>query len=127
MKILIVLVALFSAAAWEQVPIPADYDAKVKRYLESTLKDPFSVVLEQTKAPNYVQGVIRRGLLRKQPYQGWLACYRINAKNSYGAYTGFKSAAFLLTDDGAVHFYEGDDDPIIYTWDEQLLGNHCAS
>lgn len=119
--------ALLSVPAIGQETAPADYDAKVKRYLEGTLKDPFSVVLEQTKAPHFVQGNIKRGLLGKKPYRGWLACYRMNAKNSYGAYTGFSNVAFLLTDEGAIRYLEGDGSDVVHTWDEQLMGNHCPS
>lgn len=85
------------------------------------------MVLKQTKGPHYVQGSLKRGLLGKKPYQGWLSCYRINAKNSYGAYTGFKNVAFMLSDDGTIHYYQGDDSSMVYTWDEQLMGNHCPS
>lgn len=117
---------LSASAAAESAPL-AEFDAKVKRYLEDSLKDPFSVVLEQTKAPELVAGHIKRGLLGKKPYRGWLACYRINAKNSYGAYTGFENIAFLLNDDGSMRYLAGDDSDMVYTWDEQLMGNHCPA
>lgn len=51
--------------------VPADFEAKVNARMDETLKDPDSKIVEYTSRPI-----------------GSLVCGRVNAKNSYGGYTG---------------------------------------
>jgi hypothetical protein len=129
MKTMIAALALtVSAPAMAQEAPPAldveHFDAMVMSHLEVTLRDPFSAVLRQTTAPRFVEGEIKRGLLGKKPYRGWMACYNLNAKNAYGAYTGFKRVAYLV-DGGTITPFEGSESAAV-TWDEQVMRRHCT-
>lgn len=86
-------------------PMPSDEAAEkaVKSWVDSFLKDPFSAqvrnitVLEPTGWQ--VQGVLRSG----EPYAyGWKIAFEVNARNGFGAYTGWQRRTLLLTPGGKV-------------------------
>jgi hypothetical protein len=73
---------------------PSDHEAYLKSYFEGVLKDPYSAV--------YRFGKPYKGYLTKAPIAGggidqfgWLVEVDVNAKNSYGGYTGMKPYMFF--------------------------------
>lgn len=74
-------------------PLPEDYQDVVKRFYTMTLKDPDSAKYEFEKTPQKVYAVLQTGSTRL----GWLIKLRINAKNGYGAYTGYKYKDIIIT------------------------------
>ena len=80
-------------------PPPANADAMVKVHFESILKDPDSArykVSPPYKAfANY--SLVEGGGLR---WKGYAVDVQVNAKNSYGGYTGFKPYIVLINENG---------------------------
>jgi hypothetical protein len=74
-------------------PPPARYQEIVREHLRTSLFDPYSARDFQIAAPK--PGQIH--LLGTLTYEsGWVVCYRGNAKNKMGAYTGIKEAVVLI-------------------------------
>jgi hypothetical protein len=76
---------------------PADYKAQVSAYLERSLKDPYSAVVKEVRGPRATIRRLGGGLLfggTKTPVH--TVCYQVNAKNSYGAFVGLKTAMFTF-------------------------------
>lgn len=72
----------------------------INKHIETTLKDPFSAMIKDISKP--VEGHIRGALIDGYPLSyGWLLTFSVNAKNSYGGYTGYQKYTLLLRD-GAV-------------------------
>jgi hypothetical protein len=67
--------------------IPKDYRAQAVAYFKRTLKDPYSVRDAQITEP----AVIFVGLVNGGKAPG--VCVQMNAKNSFGAYTGMETFA----------------------------------
>ena len=81
-------------------PTQAGVDAAVMSYLSNSLKDPASATIQrhgEAQEGNYYTG---GGLLtgKRVEHRAIFGCYRVNAKNSYGGYTGVKDFAFRLED-----------------------------
>lgn len=78
---------------------PAEFDPepRIRAAMERVLKDPFSAQYRRLAGP--VPGQALSESFR--PMKGWAYCYMINAKNSFGAYTGFKPAYFVVRDNEA--------------------------
>ena len=77
-------------------PQPSDYKEKITAYYAYVLKDPESAKYRfgkpykaYTNAGLAVGGVVS--------WSGWAVDVQINAKNSYGGYTGFESERVLFT------------------------------
>jgi hypothetical protein len=70
---------------------PPDYKLKIKAWLESNLKDPYSAKVSEPTA-------LRKEVAfqNKQPIFGYTTCMGVNAKNSYGGYTGIKGYWFFF-------------------------------
>jgi hypothetical protein len=72
----------------------ADAEQRAKNYLQTALKDPYSAQIRW--AP------VERGWMREAPIHGgalkfgYILNAGINAKNSYGGYTGEKAYRFLF-------------------------------
>jgi len=113
MKLLVsiaVLVALLSGCA--SVPsqadianadygsYPSNYESIVKGFYENRLKDPSSVQYRTITAPRKFY----LGSRFSSAEYGYLVCATYNAKNGFGAYTGFDTDGFLLRN-GAVAKY----------------------
>src|ERR1700761_5567679 len=79
----------------ELPPPPANYRALIVAKLKTTLKDPYSVRDSQISQPTPMWA----GLLRGGTGTG--VCVRLNAKNSYGAYTGLLNHKFIFVDGAA--------------------------
>lgn len=78
-------------------PLPTDYKAKIKAWLDDTLKDPMSAQVEEVRGPRVGAHLHNRdfgGAKYGQP--AWWVCYKVNAKNSYGAYTGNRLYMFAF-------------------------------
>jgi len=75
-------------------PPPSDYKMIIATHLAETLKDPLSAQVEflnqPTKAWTNWTGDLE---------VGWGVCVAVNAKNSFGAYTGFELHYFLIKRD----------------------------
>jgi hypothetical protein len=85
-------------------PYPENYEEIVKAWMQQTLKDPYTAHL-QVKSPP-AKGAFERGLAYGGGYLfGWKVYANINAKNSYGGYTGNK-LWYILIRDGAVFHAE---------------------
>ncbi len=80
---------------------PVDFEAQIKAYFAKTLKDPFSAVYDFKSKPfksSYSINTVTQWptLINVNGYQttvvaaSWQVDLNINAKNSYGAYTGWK-------------------------------------
>ena len=108
MKHLIVLAAFLlggcvSAPTSEEMssadygPSPSNYEATVREYLSQNLKDPYSYDLKFLFEPRKDWS----GLGARKQF-GYAVCANVNAKNSFGAYTGFKLMYFLIRNDQVV-------------------------
>lgn len=78
-------------------PAPTNHEAYIKGFIGATLKDPDSA-LYQFETP--YQGFTYKNPLRGGGlgYAGWIVAVSVNAKNSYGAYTGYERKKFLFRD-----------------------------
>ncbi len=93
------------ANAWKQTlpalnadygTYPADYEAVVTVYMEKTLKDPESVRYREFSKPRKEH--IITNIDAKEATYGYSVCVLVNAKNSYGGYTGNHQYWFFLRD-----------------------------
>ena len=79
-------------AAADYGDYPFNAESVIKSYYDETLKDPSSVMYRGFSTPEkYMLGDVFSG-----PKYGYLVCASVNAKNSYGAYVGYKSEGFLI-------------------------------
>lgn len=74
-------------------PYPMDYAALVKSWGTENLKDPESARYGKISKPRKEYMVANL-----QPFFGFSVCAVINAKNSYGGYTGSQTHWFLIRD-----------------------------
>lgn len=76
---------------------PENYEAIVKSFYNMALKDPESARYGNISTPyrTYLGSRI------DETKYGWLTCASVNAKNSFGAYTGYSTDALLIKN-GAV-------------------------
>ncbi len=80
-------------------PYPAHYEELIKEHMKNWLLDPHSAVYEFE--PPY-KGYVFRGILLGGNHFGWVVKARINAKNAYGGYAGFKNYTFLIKYDKVI-------------------------
>ena len=85
-----------AAANFPSKPTTENSDAQINQYLQNTLKDPDSLKLKCEPAR---KGWGRQFRERKPDY-GWIVPCSVNAKNSFGGYTGPKPYIFLFTSQG---------------------------
>lgn len=79
--------------------------AIVTRELRTRLKDPESARVTLTREPRRV--VFARSSFNKGG-AGWEICTDVNAKNSFGAYTGIKRVFVLWSSGAVIDFIDGD-------------------
>ena len=87
--------AQLSAASYGE--LPANYQDQIKSHFNATLKDPFSA--QYTFLPTF-KGYSQDGAWSPsggKSYFGWVAPVLVNAKNSYGGYTGSQKYTFLFS------------------------------
>lgn len=75
---------------------PADYEALVKAHMEATLKDPESARYSNFSKPRKEHIITNVGA--KEAAYGYSVCVLVNAKNSYGGYTGNHQYWFFMRD-----------------------------
>ena len=75
--------------------MPSDPEGVIKGWFESRLKDPFTAVYEF----GAVEKAWRKAWRWSAPTYGWRTMVRVNARNSFGGYTGFKTYLFMLRGD----------------------------
>ena len=82
---------------------PRNHEQLIKRHLAQTLIDPNSVMLDGISRPRkFVR--FERGshpIETNTPINtiaGYIVCARVNAKNSYGGYTGWQLHPYLIRD-----------------------------
>ena len=73
---------------------PSDYRAIVKRWYLQNLKDPASARFGRITRPLKEHAI--RNQVRKEAVYGYSVCARVNARNSFGGYTGFRTRWFLI-------------------------------
>lgn len=76
---------------------PISYEENIKNVIGAGLKDPFSAQYKfgEPKKGYYQEGPSENFLLR----YGWIIPVQVNAKNSYGAYVGFKNKYFMISEE----------------------------
>lgn len=99
------------AASWGDPP--ADYEERIRSHFDSFLKDGASARFRiQPPVRAYAnQGLIHGGAVR---WKGYLVRVDVNAKNSFGAYTGWKSYMVLLSLTGVWETIEGASHPLVH-------------
>jgi hypothetical protein len=81
-------------------PFPTNHQALFAAYLTSTLKDPYSAQVQHLAGP--AQWVKPSSWGSSVSTYGWGACYAVNAKNSFGGYTGARWYVAVYRDDRLV-------------------------
>lgn len=84
------------AANYPVMPTQQEADDQIRTYLSTVLKDPDSLKLE---CQSIQKGWARQFRDRAAEF-GWVIPCTVNAKNSYGGYTGAKSYIFLFSTSG---------------------------
>ena len=78
-------------------PVPDNYKTQISVYLQVTLKDPYSAHIDiQEPIKYWYQEPLLSGGKR---HVGWLVKVFVNAKNSFGGYTGSQTYGFLFRND----------------------------
>lgn len=82
---------------------PKAYDGSIQAYFREVLRDYGSAQIEEVTPPKKVRfrqyGI--SGWNQLTTHEEWLVCYRVNAKNAYGAFTGWETYPIFVRDDGA--------------------------
>jgi hypothetical protein len=89
-------------AGWDFGPHPADYERVVKDFYQRNLKDPDSAKYQNISFPTRYWLANRLG----ERKFGYLVCVALNAKNSYGAYTGYATDALFIRYGQVVDYIE---------------------
>ena len=107
------------------------HDELFKNWMFRNLNDPDSAKWRRYKDAFKVDVVLRRGVLGKKKWSGYLACYTMNAKNGYGAYAGYSEYALLINESGDYIVWQGMSESekggLYRSWDQQLIDNYCRS
>lgn len=75
-------------------PYPKEYKSIIEKYLSRILKDPDSVKISKISKPRKEHEIDNQ--FTKSATYGYSTCVWLNAKNSYGGYTGEKVYWFLI-------------------------------
>ncbi len=78
---------------------PKNYEKIIKDYFAGILKDPGSPTFAFTKPPTQSYD----GYLNKENRFGYVVCGTVNAKNSYGGYTGPEPFYIFLRNDRIIY------------------------
>lgn len=87
--------AQISAASYGE--LPKDYQEQIKNHFNATLKDPYSA---QYKFLPTFKGYSQDGPWSQSGGKvtfGWVSPVLVNAKNSYGGYTGDQKYVFIFS------------------------------
>lgn len=102
---MILMTGCASAPTAEQIsaadygPVPERHEETVKSHMSMMLKDPGSATYTFTNGPAKMW--LGGGIFGQLKY-GWGVCALVNAKNSFGGYTGAKKYFFLIRNDAVV-------------------------
>ncbi len=78
---------------------PSNYEERVKDYMAMELKDPMSAVYNFRQPLR--RAVVKMGMSDNfAKYYGWVVEVSVNAKNSFGGYTGAKTYYIFIRPDG---------------------------
>ena len=78
-------------------PPPTDYEKQIQKWMNDNLKDPFSAKMEEMSLPEKSWwGNLGALLTPREINYGWRVTAKINAKNSFGAYIGWKKYYFYF-------------------------------
>jgi hypothetical protein len=82
---------------------PTEFKQVIERYMTHVLKDPESARYEYLNMP-------MRGWRRTSGGSkfGYVVCVNVNARNSYGGYTGSQPSYFMIHDDRVIYALYGD-------------------
>ena len=86
---------------------PEDVRAVISSHLRAHLKDPYSAQVDSIRGPGKVY--VRNGLLVPNSW-GWGICFNLNAKNSYGGYTGAHVYTLLYRSGTVIQWAQNDTD-----------------
>lgn len=87
-------------------PAPENPEESILTWMNDTLKDPFSAQLEILAPPEKSWwGNLGSLLYPRDIHYCWLIKSRINAKNSFGGYIGWKRYNFFFRD-GKIEFVQ---------------------
>jgi hypothetical protein len=81
---------------------PINIEGSIKDSLLTTLKDPDSLQIKNITTPKKDFFLDPANFNTKFGY-GWHVCALINAKNTYGAYTGYKNYHFFFKDNKVIY------------------------
>jgi hypothetical protein len=84
---------------------PVNYEATVHRYFQDYLRDPDSARYREITAPEQssIKALTGGVIIRQSTLKGWTVKATVDAKNSQGAYVGFKTYLFLFRGEKIVH------------------------
>ena len=85
---------------------PTQYKQLIERHMTRILKDPESAQFRNYSIPkkDWLSTIVPKNF-----YFGWLVCVDINAKNSYGGYTGVKPYYFIFKGNEIVYAQDSPD------------------
>ncbi len=85
--------------------MPARYEESVRQYFQDHLKDPESVQYQEITRPEqgFTKGTSGTILMSETRNYGWVVKATINARNSAGSYSGFKTYTFLFRGEKIAH------------------------
>ena len=89
--------------------LPTNYEKIVKEYFNGVLKDPYSAHYSFTKEPSKT---FKGNYATRTVQYGYEVCIDVNAKNSYGAFTGNKPYWILIKDNTIIAIREEETDII---------------
>lgn len=86
-------------------PYPKDYLTTISAWFNHKLKDPKTATYSNWRGPAHGWFPAGMDILGRQlKYYGWEVCVDVNAKKSFGGYTGTKFYHFLIKDDQIIHW-----------------------
>lgn len=97
-----------------------DRNAVIVAYLNDVLKDPESARISNISGPTFIN--VESELLVRGTY-GWGICFMVNAKNSFGGYTGARMFTLIWRDGQVVRVYGDQRDNM---FDRARAINMCA-
>jgi hypothetical protein len=74
-------------------PKPDNYQDIIRDYLRPRLTDPTAAIIDFKAGPTHMYQ--KAAALRDVQF-GWAVCTMVNDKNTYGAYTGFYPAVYVI-------------------------------
>ena len=84
-------------------PVPNNHETTIKNSLQYILKDPSSAVVQRITKPRKEWFLNPENLNTKFDY-AWLSCALINAKNSFGGFTGAKQYVFFIKNNKVIYY-----------------------